>query len=185
MTICVFCGSSSGNDPRYLAAARHLGSAIAERGWGLVYGGAHVGLMGAVADAALAAGGKVTGVLPHGLEQRELAHGGLTRLHIVGSMHERKAMMADLSDAFIALPGGYGTLDEFFEILTWAQLGLHAKPCAVLNVNGFFDALFQYLDGAVAAGFVKQAHRNRFLVETAVPPLLDRLSSASAAGLPA
>ncbi len=175
MIVCVFCGSSSGHGTAYLEAAWETGRAIAQRGWGLVYGGAHVGLMGAVADAALQAGGEVIGVLPQGLERRELAHPRLTALHIVSSMHERKALMARLSTAFIALPGGFGTLDELFEILTWAQLELHNKPCSILNVNGFFDSLLEYLDGAVRAGFLRPAHRHRLIVETAIPPLLDGL----------
>lgn len=179
MNICVFCGSSSGKEPVYLDAARTLGREIARRGWGIVYGGAHVGLMGAVADEALAAHGNVAGVIPKGLVDRELAHAGLTSIHVVNTMHERKAMMADLADAFVAMPGGYGTLDEFFEILTWAQLGIHRKPCAMLNTRGFFDPLLKYLDGAVEAGFLKPAHRELFLVETEPAALLERLPGFS------
>ncbi len=181
MRVCLFCGSSSGNNPAFLEAARQLGGAIAQRGWGMVYGGAHVGLMGAAADAALEAGGEVIGVIPKGLERRELAHERLTHLHVVASMHERKALMADLSHAFVALPGGYGTLDEFFEILTWAQLGIHDKPCGMLNVAGFFDSLLTYLDGSVEAGLLKPAHRRRFVVETEPGRLLDRLPESLAA----
>src|SRR4051812_49148308 len=150
MRVCVFCGSNPGARPEYAAAARAVGRALAERGRGLVYGGGNVGLMGVCADAALAAGGEVIGVIPDALQTAEVAHGGLTRLHVVRTMHERKALMADLSDAFAALPGGFGTLDELFEILTWAQLGIHAKPVAILNVAGFFDPLLAMLDHQTA-----------------------------------
>src|SRR5262245_12742237 len=139
--VCVFCGSSAGNRPEYADAARHLGAALARRGLGLVYGGGHVGLMGVVADAVLRAGGEVIGVIPQALVERELAQAGLTRLEVVDTMHQRKARMADLADAFVALPGGFGTCDELFEILTWSQLGLHARPVGLLNVAGFFDPL--------------------------------------------
>jgi uncharacterized protein (TIGR00730 family) len=149
---------------------------LAERRLGLVYGGGNIGLMGAVADAALAAGGEVIGVIPHALEQRELAHHGCTELRVVDSMHERKAMMADLADAFIALPGGFGTLDEFCEVLTWAQLGIHSKPCGLLNVAGFWDALLAQLDHSVACGFVRAEHRNMVAVEREPSALLDRLA---------
>jgi len=141
--LCVFTGSSAGVRPEYREAARDLGRLLAQRGIGLVYGGARVGLMGAVADAALEAGGVVIGVIPQGLVAKEIAHTGLTELRVVASMHERKAMMADLADGFVALPGGWGTLEEFFEVLTWAQLGLHAKPCGLLNVGGYFDGLLK------------------------------------------
>ena len=156
--ICVFCGSSVGADPKYVAEARSLGSRIAGRGWGLVYGGTSIGLMGATADAALSGGAEVIGVLPQTLQDREIAHRGLTKLHMVGSMHERKALMASLSDAFIALPGGYGTLDEFFEIVTWAQLKIHSKPCLVINTDGYFDFLLRFLDHAVREEFVRPAN---------------------------
>jgi uncharacterized protein (TIGR00730 family) len=162
MRLCVFCGSQAGGRPVYAEAARRLGGALAARGWGLVYGGGHVGLMGVLADAALAAGGEVIGVIPQGLVARELAHPGLTRLHVVGTMHERKALMADLAEAFAALPGGFGTADELFEALTWAQLGLHAKPVGLLNVGGYFDPLLDWLDASVREGFVAAEHR-RFL----------------------
>lgn len=173
--LCVFCGSSSGNDPAYTEVAGLLGAAIARAGIELVYGGASVGLMGVVADAALHEGGRVTGVLPQSLKDKELAHAGLTELHIVESMHQRKAMMAELSDGFIALPGGVGTLEEIFEVWTWGQLGYHRKPCAVLNVAGFHDALIQFLDHVCERQFMKQAHRDMLVVADNVPLLLDRL----------
>ena len=157
--IGVFCGSSLGTNPKYLAEAKLLGQQIAGGGWGLVYGGTSVGLMGATADAALAGGGEVVGVLPQRLQDREIAHPGLTKLSLVGSMHERKALMASLSDAFIALPGGYGTLDELFEIVTWAQLSVHSKPCVLINTDGYFDLLLRFLDHAVREEFVRPASR--------------------------
>jgi uncharacterized protein (TIGR00730 family) len=156
--ICLFCGSSVGANPKYLAEAKSLGLRIAGGGWGLVYGGTSIGLMGATADAALSGGAEVIGVLPQALQDREIAHRGLTRLHLVGSMHERKALMASLSDAFIALPGGYGTLDEFFEIVTWAQLNIHSKPCLLINTDGYFDFLLRFLQHAGREDFVKQAN---------------------------
>ena len=173
-SVCVFCGSRAGEDPAYTHAARALGATIAEAGIGLVYGGGHVGLMGVVADAALAAGGEVTGVMPKALVDREIAHTGLTELHVVGSMHERKAMMSDLSEGFVALPGGTGTLEEFFEVLTWAQLGEHAKPCGLLNVAGYYDPLLAVFDHMVARGFLATHHRAMVLVETAPEALLER-----------
>lgn len=154
--VAVFCGSSFGNDPAYVDAARLTGRVLAERGVAVVYGGGHVGLMGAVADAALEAGGRVIGVIPRQLDERELAHHGLSELHVVESMHERKAMMADLSDAFIALPGGAGTLEEIAEQWTWAQLTIHSKPCGFFDVAGFWSPMRQMLDGMVSAGFVRQ-----------------------------
>jgi len=154
----VFCGSNSGDDRAYADAARTLGSAIAEAGHGLVFGGGHVGLMGIVADAALAAGGSVTGVMTEQLVEAEVAHTGLTRLEVVGSMHERKARMAELSDGVIVLPGGFGTLDETFEIMTWNQLGLVAVPVVFLDVNGYFSELFAFMASSVRAGFVSQRH---------------------------
>ena len=166
--ICVFCGSNPGRLPAYRAAAVALGRTLAERGIGLVYGGASVGLMGAVADAALAAGGEATGVIPRALMDRELGHSGLTELRVVGSMHARKALMAELSDGFIALPGGAGTLEEIFEIWTWSQLGDHEKPCGLLNVAGFYDRLIGFLDHAAAEGFMRAEHRAMLLAaETA------------------
>jgi hypothetical protein len=156
--ICVFCGSSVGANPNYLAEAKSLGQQMAAGGWGLVYGGTSIGLMGPTADAALTGGAEVIGVLPRALQAREIAHRGLTKLHLVGSMHERKALMASLSDGFIALPGGYGTLDEFFEIVTWAQLDIHSKPCVLINTNGYYDFLLRFLDHAVREDFVRPAN---------------------------
>lgn len=164
--ICVFCASSEGNDPAYRAAAGQLGTLLAKQGFGLVYGGACVGLMGAVADAALAGGAPVVGVLPEVLKDREVAHPGLTELHYVASMHERKAMMAGRASAFIALPGGFGTLDEFLEILTWAQLGIHAKPCVLVNTLGYYDGLLAFIEHAVMAGFIRAQHRGAIQVVT-------------------
>ena len=155
--VCVFCGASSGRLAAYADAARTLGATLAGRGLGLVYGGGRVGLMGAVADGALAAGGEVTGVIPQELVDRELAHEGLTRLHVVESLHERKALMAELSDAFVALPGGFGTLDELLEQLTWSQLGLHAKPIGLLDVEGYWGPLIALAQHATAEGFVREA----------------------------
>jgi uncharacterized protein (TIGR00730 family) len=157
--ICVFCGASPGNEPRYVAAAHDVGEGLARRGIALVYGGGRVGLMGALADAALDAGGEVIGVIPRGLVDRELAHPGLTELRVVGSLHERKAVMADLADAFIALPGGLGTLEELAEVVSWAQLELHAKPIGLFEVGDYWTLLLAWLDMAVAEGFVAPAHR--------------------------
>lgn len=171
--VCVFCGSSPGSDPAFAAAAVELGRVLAEHDLGLVYGGASVGLMGRLADAALAAGGEVIGVIPRALVDLEVAHRGLADLRVVGSMHERKALMAELSDAFIALPGGLGTLDELFEILTWAQLGLHHKPIGLLDVGGYFDPLLAFLDGAVRARFVAPEHRAMLLRAADPVALLD------------
>jgi uncharacterized protein (TIGR00730 family) len=177
--ICVFCGSSTGTRPEYLEAARHLGETLASRGLGLVYGGAHVGLMGRVADACRSAGGHVTGVIPERLVDAEVAHVGLDDLRIVGSMHERKALMAELADGFVALPGGFGTLEEFCEVLTWSQLGLHPvpKPCALLDVAGFYEPLVALFDRGVDEGFVRPAHRGLVLVDDDVDLLLDRLAA--------
>lgn len=178
MNICVFCGSSLGAREDYRAAAHRLGETLARREVGLVYGGASVGLMGTVADAALRYGGAVYGVLPKALADLEIAHADLTELHIVTSMHERKAMMADMSDAFIALPGGIGTLEEMFEVWTWSQLGFHAKPVGLLNVAGFFDPLKAFLDQLVTEGFVKEAHRAILCAESDPDTLIDRLQAA-------
>jgi len=164
--VAVYCGSSNGNDPSFLNDAVALGEAIAEAGLGLVYGGASVGLMGAVADAALAGGAEVVGVLPEVLSGSEIAHRGLTRLEIVQTMHERKARMVKLADAFLMLPGGYGTLDEMMEIVTWKQLRLHAKPCILINTAGYWNGLLEFLDRAVDAGFLKA--ENRELLQVAV-----------------
>jgi uncharacterized protein (TIGR00730 family) len=162
--VAVYCGSADGNDPAYLAEARALGQAIAAARMGLVYGGANVGLMGAVADAALAGGAEVIGVLPEVLAGREIAHTGLTRLETVATMHQRKARMVALADAFLILPGGYGTLDETLEIITWSQLRLHAKPCILINTAGYWDGLLAFLDSTVAAGFLKPENRALLLV---------------------
>ena len=160
--VAVYCGSANGNNPAFLAEARALGEAIAAAGLGMVYGGACVGLMGAVADAALKGGAEVTGVLPDVLAGKEIAHAGLTTLELVPTMHERKARMVELADAFLVLPGGYGTLEEMLEAVTWAQLGLHAKPCILINTARYWDGLLAFLDSAVAAGFLKA--RNRALL---------------------
>jgi uncharacterized protein (TIGR00730 family) len=174
-SLCVFCGSSSGNRPIYRDSAATLGRVLAAQGITLVYGGGNVGLMGVVADACLEAGGRVVGVIPQLLVDKEVAHLGLTELHVVGSMHERKALMADLAGAFLALPGGAGTFDEFFEILTWAQLGLHRKACGLLNVEGYYDPLLAMADHAVAEGFLRPAHRSMLLSDTDPVRMLDGL----------
>lgn len=181
-SLCVFCGSSSGVDARYPAAARELGHALASSGIGLVYGGASVGLMGAIANAALEAGGHVVGVIPEALERKEVAHRGLSDLRIVRSMHERKALMAELSDGFVALPGGIGTLEELFEVWTWGQLGYHAKPCAIYNVGGFYTGLLGFLDHVASAGFVRPNTREMLIVEDSVARLLGRLRSYAPGG---
>jgi uncharacterized protein (TIGR00730 family) len=170
--VAVFCGSATGSDPAYTATARAVGAAIARRGLGLVYGGASVGLMGAVADGALGAGGRVQGVMPQALADRELAHPGLTELHIVGSMHERKALMADLAGAFVALPGGAGTLEEIAEQWTWAQLGVHGKPCGFLDVRGFWRPLLDTVDRMRDDGFLAPEHAAMLLVEEHIEDLL-------------
>lgn len=175
--ICVYCGSSPGDRPGYAALARRVGRTIATHGMGVVYGGGHVGLMGVVANAALEAGGEVIGVIPRRLVEAEVAHRGLTTLEVVESMHERKARMAELSDAFVALPGGFGTLDELFEILTWAQLGLHGKPCGLIDYEAYFTPLVAWADAAMAAGFVRPAHRRLLMVDTDIDALLDRLAA--------
>ncbi len=162
--LCVFCGANSGHDPRYMKAAAALGRSIAQAGLGLVYGGASIGLMGAVADAALAEGGEVIGVIPQTLVAREVAHHGLSDLRIVTSMHERKALMADLSDGFIALPGGVGTLEELFEVWTWSHLGLHRKPCGLLDVAGFYSGLGRFIDHVQQEGFLRDGVRDMLLM---------------------
>ncbi|MFO0843400.1 MAG: TIGR00730 family Rossman fold protein [Gemmataceae bacterium] len=176
--VCVFCGSRTGTAPVYLEAARQLGVELARRGLEVVYGAGDVGLMGVLADAALEAGGRVVGVIPQSLVAREVAHMGLTELHVVETMHQRKALMADRAQAFLALPGGFGTADELFEILTWAQLGIHRKPVGLLNVNGFFDPLLAWLDHCVAEGFLKPQHRRVLLVARDVAELLDTVQHA-------
>jgi len=174
--ICVFCASTHGVRPEYAEGARALGRALVDGGHSLVYGGGNVGLMGVVADAVMAAGGEVTGVIPHTLMAREIGHTGVTTLHVVDSMHERKAQMADLSDAFVALPGGVGTFEELFEAITWTQLGLHRKPCGILNANGYYDGLIALMDHAIAEGFVRAAHRDILVIDDDVERLLDRIA---------
>lgn len=175
--LCVFCGSSHGASATYAAAARELGTLLGRRQIGLVYGGGNVGLMGELADAALAAGAHVLGVIPRALAARELAHGAIQDLRVVDSMHQRKAMMADNADAFVALPGGLGTLEEYFEVLTWAQLGIHNKPCGLLNVDGYFDPLITFLDSAVRARFVRAEHRSMIRIAVTPAALLDDLAT--------
>ena len=175
--ICVFAGSSSGLRPEYGAAAKALGGVIAAKGLGLVYGGARVGLMGAVADAALEAGGVVIGVIPSRLVAKEIAHSGLTELRVVSSMHERKATMAELSDAFVALPGGWGTLEELFEVLTWMQLGLHRKPAGMLNVAGYYDRLLEFIAHTAAEGFLRPQYVRALAVDHDPAALLDVLTA--------
>lgn len=175
--ICVFTGSRHGQLPEYTDAARQLGRQMVARGYGLVYGGGNVGLMNAIADAVLELNGHVTGVIPNSLVSKEVAHLGLSDLRIVDSMHERKALMAQLSDGFIAMPGGIGTMEEFFEVLSWAQLGLHEKPCALLNVAGYYDPLIQFLDYAVEQDFIKPKHRALLVVENDAGRLLDRFDA--------
>ena len=179
-SICVFCGSNDGDRPAYTEAASELGVAIARRGLTLIYGGAHVGLMGALADAALQAGGTVIGVMPMALVEKEIAHFGLTELREVGSMHERKALMADLSDGFVALPGGAGTLEEIFEIWTWGQLGHHDKPVGFLNVEAYFDRLLTFLDHQTEERFMRREHRDMLIVDTDAGSMLDRFATYQA-----
>lgn len=175
--VCVFCGSNKGVRPAYIAAAQSLAAVLMQRKIGLVYGGGNVGLMGVIADEMLAQSGEVVGVIPHSLVQREVAHQHLTKQHIVNTMHERKALMAELSDGFIAMPGGMGTFDEFCEILTWAQLGIHQKPCGVLNVENYFTPLLAMFDHAVAEGFLRDSHR-ALVLEAATPGhLLDAFAA--------
>ena len=170
--ICVFCGANPGNDPAFAAAARELGRTLVEQGLELVFGGSNVGLMREIADTVLAAGGTAVGVIPGFLVDREKAHQGLSELHVVDTMHERKALMVQLADGFVALPGGLGTLDETMEILSWAQLGLHDKPCGLFNVNGYFDLLIEFLDHAVAHGFIRAEHRRILVAESSPGELL-------------
>lgn len=178
-TVCVFCGSSSGARPDYEIAAVKLGRALTRRNIALVYGGARVGLMRAVADAVLETGGKVVGVIPELLVSREIAHDGLTELRVVGSMHERKATMAELADAFMLLPGGFGSWEEFCEVVTWAHLGLHTKPCGLLNVSGYYSPFLALAERAVAEGFVRQSHRQAIVVDEDPDRLLDQLGSVA------
>ena len=175
--ICVFTGSRHGLRSEYADAARQLGRELVARGYGLVYGGGKVGLMTVIADMVLELNGHVTGVIPNSLVGKEVAHLGLSELRVVDSMHERKALMAELSDGFIAMPGGIGTMEEFFEVLSWAQLGIHEKPCALLNVCGYYDPLIQFLDRAVADDFIKPKHRALLVVESEPADLLDRIEA--------
>lgn len=175
--ICVYCGSSAGSSPEYKEGAGLLAKELLKRNIGLVYGGAKIGIMGEIADRVLSGGGKVTGIMPKSLAQREIAHPDLTELKVVASMHERKTMMAELSDGFIALPGGLGTLEEIFEVLTWAQLGFHQKPCALLNVGGYYDLLAAFLDTTTDQGFVSQASRDNLIIENDPARVLDRFKS--------
>ncbi len=177
-SLCVFCGSSPGRRPEYAAVAARTGELIARRGLTLVYGGGRVGLMGALADAALAAGGRVVGVIPQRLIDRAVGHAGLSQLHVVRTMSERKLLMGDLSDAFLALPGGIGTMDELFEAWTWTQLGLHSKPCALLNQDGYYDPLLEFLERSVSEGFLQPRYRAGLLVAADVDNALDQLSAA-------
>ncbi|KGO94866.1 LOG family protein [Flavobacterium subsaxonicum] len=178
--ITIFCGSSFGTDKVYEEQAYLLGKTLAERNTAIVYGGANVGLMGAVADGALQNGGEVIGVLPHFLQSKEIAHSGLTELILVDTMHERKTKMNDLCDGVIALPGGFGTLEEFFEMLTWGQLGLHKKPMAVLNINGFYDALLTMMDTMVSKGFLKEINREKLLSGNTIDEVLQKMDSYTA-----
>ncbi len=171
-SICVFCGSQQGTRPVYAAAARELGEVLAARGIRVIYGGGRVGLMGALADSAMAAGGEVIGVIPRDLLDREVGHAALTRLEVVDSMHQRKARMAELADAFVALPGGYGTFEELFEALTWCQLGIHAKPCGLLDIDGYFAGLRQQLQRSVEDGLLRPQHAGLLAVATEVPAML-------------
>jgi uncharacterized protein (TIGR00730 family) len=176
MRWCVFCGSSSGTDPRFVAYATAVGEAVAGAGFELVYGGGRTGLMGAVADGAVAAGGRVIGIIPQQLEEREIAHRGISDLRIVASMHERKALMAELSDGFIALPGGFGTFEEFCEAATWVQLGIHRKRCVLANLHGFYDPLVAQFDRGLSGGFISPANREIVRVVTTIDDLLAAIS---------
>lgn len=178
-SICIFCGSSPGNHPEYLQMARDTGRLVAARGLTLVYGGGRAGLMGALADSALASGGRVVGVIPQMLLDREVGHSGLTEQHVVSTLSERKLLMGQLSDAFLTLPGGIGTMDELFEAWSWTQLELQRKPCGVLNYHGYYDALIQFLDHVVEQGFQRPRHRAALLVDTDLGRLLDQLTVAS------
>ena len=183
-TVCVFCAASPGVDPVYVEQAAAMGRMLAESGRRLVYGGGRTGLMGALADAALSAGGDVIGIMPRHLVEREVAHIGLTELHVVASMHERKALLAELSDGFLAMPGGLGTLEELFEVWTWGQLGLHRKPYGLFEVNGFFAPLLSFLDHAVTEGFIRQEYRDLLVVDDDPHTLLERMEAMHPPALP-
>lgn len=181
-SLAVYCGSSAGNDPRWAELARATGTLLAQRGIRVVYGGGGVGMMGALADAALAAGGAVTGVIPHFLNTRELKHPGVSDMRVVKTMHERKQLMVELAEGFIALPGGFGTLDELFEVLTWSQLDIHARPAGVLNTGGYFDGILSCLDGMVTHGFLRQEDRARLIAAETTESLLTGLEQWRAPG---
>lgn len=183
-SLCVFCGSQSGRDPVHRAAAQAFGALLAARGIGLVFGGGGTGLMGALADAVLAGGGRAVGVIPRGLKVREVAHGSLTELHVVESMHERKALMSELADGFVALPGGMGTLEEIAEILTWGQLGIHAKPCGLLDVGGYWSHLVATFDRFVEEGFLKPLYRQLLVTDREPAALLEKLQHWQAPAIP-
>jgi hypothetical protein len=185
LRVVVYCATRSGHREEHRAAARSLGRRIGERGWQLVYGGGRVGLMGEVADATLAAGGRAVGVITHALMQREVGHRGLTELHIVDTMHQRKQMMAERADLFVALPGGIGTLEELYEAWTWRQLGYHARPIGLLNVGGYYDALLEFMDRTVAEGFLAREQRDTLCVRTEPEALLDALAAEARRGAPA
>jgi hypothetical protein len=182
--VCVFCGSSPGTDPSFAAVVDELGRELARRELGLVFGGGSVGLMGILADAVLAAGGEAIGVIPGALDRREVTHRGLTELHVVGSMHERKAMMAELTDTFVLAPGGFGSLEEFVEVVTWNQLGIHAKPCGILDVGSYYGALLEWVANAVRHRFVHDEHRAALVVDADPAQLLDRLAASTIAYTP-
>ena len=173
--LCVFCGSSFGSDTKYAQAAEHLGTIIAERNLGLVYGGGRVGLMGEIADTVIKAKGHVIGVIPKQLHEREVSHNGISDLRVVDSMHERKALMAELSDGFIAMPGGFGTIEEIFEVITWAQLNFHNKPCGLLNINGYYDNLIKFMDNAVKEKFIEPENRAMILIDEEPETLLEKM----------
>ncbi len=183
-TVCVYCGSSKGNEAIYAEEAKAFGRLLVQYGLKLVYGGARVGIMGILADTVLKAGGTAIGVIPENLVDLEVAHDNLSELHVVDSMHKRKAEMADRSDAFIALPGGLGTFEELFEVMTWAQLGLHQKPCGLLNINGFFDPLVAFLDHAVDQGFIQSMHRRLLMVEEKSQRLIERFNKFKPVTIP-
>jgi uncharacterized protein (TIGR00730 family) len=178
--ICVYCGSNAGRQPVYAEQAKAFGRTLAQRGLGLIYGGSSAGIMGVVADAVLAHGGRAIGIIPEVLVKKELAHKGLTELHVVGSMHERKTLMAEKADGFVALPGGVGTFEEIFETWTWAQLGLHSKPCGLLNIAGYYDKLAAFLDHTVEEAFMRPQHRAMLVVENDADALLDRFAAYEA-----
>ncbi|MBL7670668.1 MAG: TIGR00730 family Rossman fold protein [Bdellovibrionaceae bacterium] len=181
LSVCIFCGARAGHDPRWIAEAAKMAQIVTRQGVKLIYGGGHTGLMGVIADSALAAGGLVVGVIPASLQEQEMAHQGLSELFVVGTMHERKALMAQLSSAFIALPGGFGTLDEFFEILTWRQLGIHSKPIALLNSNGYFDSLLNFCERAVVDGFISKSDFDGVIIESDPDRLWERVINEAGA----